>query len=119
MATTYLREALRNNAAVPGAFPGLRILAGSFVNSDSSTHVVTIETKCAYILFAHVSQLDAGTLIATAEAASTLYPGTRKITYTTPGSATNGGKSQYLIIGSGEKDNTATGAGDSTVVASE
>jgi hypothetical protein len=119
MATVNMLGLLRNNAAIPGAFPGLKIQGGHIVNTDSSTHTVIIETKCTYVFSVDVHQSAAGTQIASVIAASTLYPGTKKVTFTIVGSGTNGGLVEYLIIGSNELDNLATIAADGTVIASE
>jgi hypothetical protein len=118
MGTAYLQEVIRNKASYPGMLAGLKFISGKHTNTDSSTHTMTIETGCTYILFAHVQQYG-GVVIACTVGSSTLYPGTKTVTYTILGSATAGGVSEYFIVGSSDVGNTSSSSGDETVIGFE
>ena len=117
MATYNLLELLR--PVLPGTLRGFKILGGVITNTDSSTHAIIIETKCLYILYAEITQGDNSTPITSTIAASTLYPGTKRITFTIPATGTNGGVANVSILASNELPNSVSLNTDSTVIASE
>lgn len=117
MATYQLLELLR--PVLPGTLRGFRFLGGKITNTDSSTHVVIIETKCIYVILSEVMQGDGVTGIASAIANSTLYPGTKKVTFTIQVTGTNGGVTYFNILGSNELDNSVSLNSDSTIIAAE
>jgi hypothetical protein len=102
-------EMLRNNSAIPGALPGLRIFAKTVTNGDGgATHTYVLETGCAFVIFALAY---AGTtVIAPTIASSTLIVGTLKITWTIPIS----GVMRLFVVASNEQDNSLTSSVDVT-----
>ena len=116
MATYYVLEALRNKDAIPGALSDLKMGRFKITNTDSSTHTIIVETGCAYLFEASAKQGDYSTAITVTVAASTLYPGTSKLTFTIPGSGTNGGVVFVSFHGAGVA-NAVSLAADSTIVA--
>jgi len=104
-------EILRNNSAIPGAFPGLKIMSEYFTNSDGSNATVyTLETGCTEIIF--VIGYAGTTVIAPTIGNSTTYPGTKTVAFSVPLS----GVLKYLVIGSNELAQAFTAGDDLTRV---
>ncbi len=105
-------EILRNWTQNPGELAGLKVFAGQVTNSDGSAHNYIIETQCQEIGFAfafHGTTVLAGTV-----GSSTTYVGTKTVTFSVPGSGTDGGIIQFIVIGSIESMENETIAADTT-----
>jgi hypothetical protein len=93
-----MAQIIRNQSAYPGFAPGLRMLSGELVNSDTDAHDYTLETKCITVMFAVAFNSSSGATILPTIADSTVNLGTKKATITVPLS----GECRYLIVGVGE-----------------
>lgn len=116
------QETLRNLSSMPGAIPGLKVIAREAINLDTdAAQSLIVETGLAYIHFAvgYKWVTADGTLplvVYGTEAASTTYDGTRKVTFAIPALSTL----HFLIVGSTEIDGTddlPDNGGNVTIVA--
>lgn len=103
-------ETLRNNDALPGAFPGLKIFSKEVKNLDTNAaQNYTIETGCQYIhsVLAHKWVTADGStplVVVPTIAASTTYPSTKKVTFAIPALSTL----HFVVVGSVELANTVS-----------
>ena len=91
-------EIFRNLSAHPGFLPGVKMFAGRYTNTDTNPHNYIIETGCQYV--GPMIARNGTTVVVGTEGASTAYPGTRTVTFACPGSGTNGGVLEFVVVGS-------------------
>jgi len=107
-------EILRNLDALPGAFDGLRMFSKE-ITTDGTIRTYTVETGCQFIFFAvGFSWVTASgatdVVINSVITDSTLFVGTKAVTFTIPASSTL----HFLIIGSVERSSTLAIAANTT-----
>jgi len=104
-------QILRNNSSYPGFGQGVRVFCKQVSVTDNAGAVTYVmETGCANIFFAKGINAS-GTVLQGTVAASTTYPGSKKVTFT----CTSNLVSQLLVIGSTEQTGNTSTVGNVTI----